>query len=72
MKWNQKQFPDIHEPFFISGKRAQQRNKQICKEIDDASARGCQINPIFFCGSSQDCIDQLQLLLSIRQERHPA
>jgi hypothetical protein len=67
MKWNQKQFPDIHEPFFISGKRAQQRNRQVCKEIAEASARGCQINPIFFCGSSQDCIEELKELLRIRK-----
>ncbi len=72
MKWNQKQFPDIHKPYFISGIRAQQRHTQVCQEIDEASQSGCQINPMFFCGSSGDCIEQVHLLKAIRQERYTA
>jgi hypothetical protein len=60
-------FQDIHSPYFISGKRAKARNKAVVKLVDDGLEEGCNVNPIYWFGSSQDSLDYLVDLLEIRK-----
>jgi hypothetical protein len=62
-------FQDIHSPYFISGKRAKARNKAVSKLVDDGLEHGCNVNPMYWFGSSQDSLDYLMELLEIRKEQ---
>lgn len=61
------QFQDITSPYFISGKRAKARNDAVVKLVDEGLERGACVNPVYWFGSSRDCLDYLEELLEIRK-----